>query len=149
MSGHDHRDIIGGALLAMFGGFLVWHAAGTLDFGTVRRMGPGMFPMSIGIVLIGFGGAILATGFFRSGKVPNVEWRSAAAVLGSICFFAAAIVPLGLIPAIVGLIVISSLAEQQRRPYTVIAMSIILPLSAYLIFRIGLGLPLTMLRNPF
>jgi hypothetical protein len=145
----DYRDIAGGALLLLTGIMIAWYASATLDFGTVRRMGPGMFPMSIGVILAVFGIALMIPAFFRAGDFDAVEWRSAIAVLAGVGAFALAIRPLGLVPAIVSLLVVSSLAERRFRPVSLLVMCVTLPLAAYLIFRVGLGLPLAMARWPF
>lgn len=134
----------------MLTGLLIaWHAYTTLDFGTVRRMGPGMFPTSIGLILAGFGIAIMVPAFFRPGTMEAIEWRSASAVLASVAVFAMMVRPFGLVPAIVSLIFVASLAEQKFRPISLIVMSASLSLMAYLIFSSGLGLPLVMWRSPF
>lgn len=145
----DYRDLIGGALLIVAGLLIAWHAYTTLDFGTVRRMGPGMFPTSIGLVLAGFGIAIMVPAFFRPGTMEAVEWRSAGAVLASVAVFAMTIRPFGLVPAIVALIFVASLAEQKFRPISLTIMSVILSVCAWGIFSKGLGLPLVMWRSPF
>jgi hypothetical protein len=145
----DYRDIAGGALLLLTGILIAWHASATLDFGTVRRMGPGMFPMSIGVILALFGVALMIPAFFRAGELEAIEWRSGAAVLAGIAAFALAIRPMGLIPAIIAVLLVSSLAERTFRPVALLVMSILLPLGAYLIFQVGLGLPLALFRSPF
>lgn len=145
----DHRDILGGALLMAGGSFVAFHAWNTLAMGTIRRMGPGMFPFWIGVLMVLIGAAILAGGFMRSGRIPPVAWRSTAAVLGAFACFALLVTPFGLVPAIVGLVAVSSLGDPSLRPLAIALLSIILSLLAWGIFRLGLGLPLTMLRWPF
>lgn len=145
----DYRDLAGGALLVVAGALIAWHAYSTLDFGTVRRMGPGMFPTSIGLILVGFGIAIMVPAYFRPGDMEEIEWRSAGAVLASVAVFAMTVRPFGLVPAIVSLIVVASLAERKFRPLSLIAMSSVLSLAAWGIFSKGLGLPLVMWRSPF
>lgn len=145
----DYRDIVGGALLIIAGGLIAWHALSTLDFGTVRRMGPGMFPTSVGVVLAGFGMAIMIPAFLRPGTLDKIEWRSTIAVLAGVAIFAMAVRPFGLVPAIVALIFVSSLAERTFRPLSLAVMSVVLSLAAWGIFSKGLGLPLVMWRSPF
>ncbi len=145
----DYRDLVGGALLVIAGALIAWYAYSNLDFGTVRRMGPGMFPTSVGVVLAGFGIAIMIPAFFRPGTMEAIEWRSASAVLASVAVFAMTVRPFGLVPAIVALIFVASLAEQKFRPISLILMSAVLSVCAWAIFSKGLGLPLVMWRSPF
>lgn len=145
----DYKDIIGGSLLLASGLLIAWHAANTLEFGTISQMGPGMFPMSIGLLLAAFGAAIMIPALFRGGEFEKIEWRPAIAVLASIAVFAATVRWLGLLPAILLQITVSRLADTTFRPRATAAMVIVLPLAAYVIFSLGLGLPIGMIRWPF
>ncbi|SDH18361.1 tripartite tricarboxylate transporter TctB family protein [Pelagibacterium luteolum] len=145
----DLRDIACGVLLLSTGIFIAGYAWTMLDIGTIQRMGPGMFPMAVGVLLAGFGIAIAIPAFFRSGTLDQVEWRSTFAVLASLAAFALMLRPFGLIPAAIALIGISALAEPKFRLVSTLALCIFLPALAYLIFSLGLGLPLTMFAVPF
>lgn len=149
MHSRDYRDIVGGLLLLAIGLFMVWEAYARLNLGTLARLGSGAFPMGIGVSLVGFGIAIIVPALFRSGRLDPVEWRSAISVVASVVVFGLLTGPFGLVPAIIGLILVSSLAERKLRPVALLALCIVLPLMAYLTFRVGLGLPITMLRWPF
>lgn len=145
----DYRDIIGGLLLLAAGIFIVWHALNTLNLGNFQQPGPGAFPTSVGVILSGFGVALIVPACFRAGTLDSIEWRSLIGVMGGIAMFAMTIRPFGLIPAIIALIIVSSLAERRFRPVSLLAMCIVLPLTAYLTFRVGLSLPMAMFRWPF
>jgi hypothetical protein len=144
----DYRDLIGGSLLVVVGMLIVLHASQTLNFGTIRRMGPGMFPVSLGAILAVFGTAIAVPAWFREGTVERIELRAFVAVLGGIAAFALMINPFGLIPAITGLVLIVGLAETRYRPVPLVVICVSLSLFSYLVFRILLGLPLVMYRLP-
>ena len=144
----DYRDILGGGLLLLLGLFMIWYAASSLSLGTIRRMGPGMFPMGVGGLLAMFGLLIAVPALFRRGELPAVEWRTAAAVLAGIAAFAIAIRTVGLAPAIIAQLVVTAGAEREFRPLALLVMALTFPLAAYLIFGVGLGLPVPMLRWP-
>lgn len=144
----DYRDIAGGGLLLILGAWIAWYAAGTLDLGALRRMGPGLFPASVGIILAVFGLAIMIPAFVRTGTMEAVEIRSSICVLASLAVFALLVRPYGLAPAIAGLIVTATLAEARFRPLSIIASIAFLSTTAYLIFSKGLGLPIVMARWP-
>lgn len=145
----DYKDIVAGALLSLTGAGMVWYASRTLDFGTISRMGPGMFPTSVGALLFVFGVLIAVPAFFRSGTHEQIEWRALFPVLISVAVFAALVRTFGMVPAIISQVAISTLAERRFRPLALLGLCTLLPLTAYLIFTVGLGLPLTMLRWPF
>jgi hypothetical protein len=51
MLSRDYRDIVGGLLLVVLGLGFSWYAAEHYDLGSLRRMGPGMFPTVLGVAL--------------------------------------------------------------------------------------------------
>lgn len=144
----DYRDIISGSLLIVIGLLIAIHASQTLNFGTIRRMGPGMFPVSLGIMLIFFGVAIAVPAWFRRGTLDRIEWRALVTLLSSIAAFALTIRPFGLIPAIVSLVLVAGLAERRYRPIPLLVICVALSLFSYLVFQTLLGLPLVMYRLP-
>lgn len=149
MLSRDYRDIVGGLLLTAFGIAVAWYAAASYDLGTLRRMGPGMFPMALGVVLAAFGVLIAVPAFFREGTMPILRIWSPIFVLAGVAGFAILIRPFGLIPAILAVTIISSLAELKIRPVSLTILSASLCLIAWAIFRLGLRLPLPMFNWPF
>lgn len=149
MLSRDYRDIVGGAVLVVFGLAFSWYAYGHYDVGTMRRMGPGMFPTALGIVLAGFGVLLMIPAFFRQGMMPEVRVWTPLFVLTGVAAFAITIRPLGMIPAILAVVIISSMAELKFRPVSLAILCAVLCLMAWLTFRVGLGLPIAMFRWPF
>lgn len=149
MLSRDYRDIIGGAILLVFGLWVAWYAGQHYETGTFRRMGPGMFPMILGLVLAGFGIAVAIPAFFRTGTKLEIRLWTPLFVLLGVASFALLVRPFGLFPAIVSVTVISSLAELRFRPVTLVLLSAALCMMVWLIFRVGLGLPMAMYRWPF
>lgn len=145
----DYRDIVGGLLLVIGGAAFSWYAAEYYSLGTLRRMGPGMFPMALGAVLALFGLAIAVPALFRQGTVPEIRIWTPLFVLSGVAAFAMTIRPFGLFPAIVAVIVISSFAELKVRPLSLAILCICLCLVTWLTFRVGLGLPIAVVRWPF
>lgn len=145
----DYRDLAGGGILLFLGVFIIWHAGTTLPLGTIRRMGPGMFPVVIGGLLVLFGALIAVPALWRRGNMPTIEWRPALAVLAGIVAFGVAIRPVGIMPALILQLAVTSFAEQTFRPVALLVMAVTFPIVAYLIFSLGLGLPIPMLRWPF
>lgn len=145
----DYRDMIGGALLAIGGLSIALFSFYNYDIGTLRRMGPGMFPMGLGYLLAGFGAWIFATALFRRGDFPQVRIWSPLFVLLGTGSFVVLIRPFGLIPAVLAVVVISSLAELKFRPVTITVLASSLSVLAWLIFKVGLRLPLQLFKWPF
>ena len=149
MLSRDYRDIVGGAVLVVTGLGLSGHAYANYDLGTINRMGPGMFPAVLGLVLAAFGVMQSVPAFFRQGTIPDIRVWSPLFVLGGIAAFAAMIRPFGLLPAIVVLVAISSCAELKFRPVGLLVLTVSLCVMSWLIVRVGLGVPLAMARWPY
>lgn len=149
MFSRDWRDVVGGALLAVLGLAFSWYAAEHYNLSTLRRMGPGMFPAGLGLVLAFFGVLMMVPALFREGTMPVIRFWSPLFVLSGVAAFALTIRPFGLIPAILSVVVVSSFADLKVRPVSLALLCAALCLVAWLTFRVGLGLPIPMLRWPF
>lgn len=146
----DYRDVAAGALLMLIGAGVAYYSATGLALGSIQRMGPGLFPAALGVILAGFGLLLAIPALFRAGtRIEEIEWRSVIGVLGSVAAFAATVRLLGIVPATVLLVLIAHFAEERFRPVALLSMMVVLPASAYAIFILGLGLPLAMFRWPF
>lgn len=145
----DYRDIVGGGLLTAAGLAFSWYAAESYDLGTFRRMGPGMFPMVLGVVLCVFGMALAVPAIFRWGAMPDIRVWTPLFVLSGVTAFAITIGPFGLLPAIIAVVVISSFAELRIRPFSTVMLCLALCVLAWGTFVQGLGLAIPIFRWPF
>lgn len=141
MKHRDLRDIIGGLALAALGLAAAIYAR-DYEFGTLNRMGPGYFPIVLGILLAVLGLFVAIPAFFREGTPISVEWKTFALVMGSIVVFAAALKPLGLILATVLAVVVSSLADRETRWKGRLMTAIGVAAITYVVFSMGLSMVL-------
>jgi hypothetical protein len=146
MERRDWTDIIGGALLLMFGLWFLWHAQTHYSFGELRRMGPGAFPTGLGVLMAAIGLLILIPAWFRRGEMPSANLRPFLAILAGGLAFALLIEPAGLVPAIVALVVVVSLAETELRWMRTAILAVSLSVIGVLIFTKGLGIPVPAFR---
>ena len=150
MPSRGSQDIVAGLLMIAAGAAIALYALNSYNLGTLRRMGPGMFPFGVGVILAGLGVLILLPALLRGGeRLPEFSLRKSAALLAGVAAFALSIRTLGMIPAIVLLTVISSLADSKLRPLGVVVLSAALCLLAWGVFRAGLGLNIPLWRWPF
>lgn len=145
----DRVDMAGGLLLIAAGTAVALWCWAYYPLGTVRRMGPGMFPMALGVILAGFGLILLLQSLRPEETAPDLRIWSPLFVLGGVAGFALTITPFGLIPAILVITVISSMAELRLRPTSLILLCAALSLMAPLIFKVGLGLQVRLFAWPF
>ncbi len=141
----DRRAVAGGCLAAALGAFAIWEGSG-YAIGTVRRMGPGWFPVALGGLLMAMGLALALWGLRRTPTdeepAERPDWRALAAVAAGLAGFAALVERAGLVPAVFALVALASLAAGPPRPLRILALSAVISALAFLIFRLGLGLPL-------
>lgn len=146
---YDFVDMLGGILLIVLGAGVTFVACQYYPLGTLARMGPGMFPAGIGVVLSLFGVILALQAFRRSGDPVDLRIISPLFVLGGIALFAILVRPFGLIPALVALIFVSSLAELKPRLWQTAQLALGLCILAPLVFKLGLGLPIPLVEWPF
>lgn len=141
MKHRDTRDIVGGLSLVVIGLFAAVYAQ-RYNFGELSRMGPGFFPVVLGIILAVLGVLIALPAMLRRGEPMHVEWKSASLVLLSIVVFALALPRLGLLLATMLPVLISSLADRQITWKGRFVLAISVAAIVYLIFGYGLGMTL-------
>lgn len=143
----------GGAILIVFGAAF---ALGALryDLGSFMDMGPGLFPLIVGLAIVGLGAALLIAGLLQpQADAPRFDREAFArqmSVVGLVCaallVFGLLIRNLGMFPAIFGLVLLVGLTERERRTLTSVLTAIGLALLAWLIFTRGLGLNIPAFR---
>jgi hypothetical protein len=142
------REVLGGLLVIAVGLFF---AVGALHFrmGTLMHMGPGFFPLIVGIVTTFLGVVIVVAAFKSSETFEGVEWRPMLGVLAGIAGFAAMIGAFGLIPAMVVGVALSALGDRTSRSLQTVVLAVVSAIGAWLVFRVGLGLQIPGLKWPF
>jgi hypothetical protein len=141
MKGKDIGDILGGTLLIAIGLFCSIYAQ-RYTFGTAGQMGPGFFPVMLGMILTALGVIIAVPAFTRTGKAIEFSWQALGLVTASIVLFALTLRPLGLILATAISVFVAASAERNFAWTGRLAISAGVALLVYLIFRLGLGMNL-------
>jgi hypothetical protein len=128
-----HKDVLGGLLMLVLG--IIVTVQGTrYSIGTLSRMGPGYFPVALGVILAACGMVIAAGGWLSSRRGPTIgaaeappavpklpghgpvtlEWRAWLLIATSIVAFVLFATYLGLVPATFAVVFISALADRQN-----------------------------------
>lgn len=149
MISRDYRDMAGGMLL--FAGGLAYscYALTNYGIGTLRNLGPGTFPAALGFILAFFGLIISVRAWFATGRPIERDLRSPLMVLAGVAAFALLVRPFGMIPAIISVMVVSSFADTQFRPASLAMLCAVVSALMWLIFKVGLGVPIPMFHSPF
>ena len=147
MSRKVHKDVLGGALMIALG-VVVAVQGSTYSIGTLSRMGPGYFPVALGVILALSGIAIAIKGWFASApedaKPIPVEWRAWLLIALSIIAFVLFAEYLGLVPATFAVVFISALADRQNtwRSAAVLALGVVVVAVVVFWWALQLQLPL-------
>ena len=145
----DYRDIVAGLGLAVFGLACVVYSLANYSIGTIKRMGPGMMPVSLGAILAFFGLVIAIPALFREGEAVPANLRPLLFLSASIVSFALLIETFGLVPAVFATVVIATFAEREVPIPKAAILGAAMALPTWAIFILGLGLPIASFDWPF
>ena len=141
----SQKDFFSGLLFVVVGGAFAFGAT-QYNVGTGARMGPGYFPLLLGIILAILGAIItfkaLVSGAPDGDKVGKWAWKPLSFIIGSNLLFGVllgglpslGIPAMGLIVAIYGLVIVSSLAGQSFKLGPTLILATILAVLSYLAF---------------
>ncbi|WP_417209801.1 tripartite tricarboxylate transporter TctB family protein [Antarctobacter sp.] len=150
MNNRNYQDILGGLMLIAIGGFALIYSVSTLKLGSFRRMDAGMFPTLVGGFIVVIGIALLVPALTRPRDVSlRIHPRPLICVLLSILAFALLLRPFGLIPAIVVLTWIASLADGKLGPRGFVVLPLSLVVICIAIFILGFGVRIDLLSWPW
>ena len=147
----SQKDFFSGLMFAAVGGAFAWGAT-HYSIGTGARMGPGYFPLLLGVVLAVLGGFIMFYSLVEHTEdgepVGQFAWRPIVYILGANLVFgillgglpSIGLPPMGLILAIYALVIIASMAGEHFRLRDVLILSTILAVGSYMAFIVLLKL---------
>ena len=147
----SQKDFFAGLMFMGVGVALAWGAT-TYNIGTGARMGPGYFPLMLGVLLAVIGAAITFTAlvFETEGgdKIGKWAWKPLFFVIAANVVFGLLLAGLpgikfpafGLIVAIYALVFIASMAEAGWKFKTTLILATVLAIGSYLAFVAALKL---------
>lgn len=140
------KDVVAGLVFITFG-LAFAYASLTYDLGTAMRMGPGLFPLVLAIVLVGLGVAIVIQGMVAGTQTPigSVPWFPGALLIAALVIFASTVRGLGLVPSLMIAVFMSAFASRRTGVLGAAVMAVGLTILCTLIFVYGLGLPLQLI----
>lgn len=145
IAGFDALDLAGG-LMVFAGGCAVALGATTYRMGELTRMGPGYFPLVVGIIFAALGVGLIVASRATSNPLPAVRLKPVLAVFAGLIFWGVTIERLGLVPSTLGLVVLVSLAQDRPSPLMIGATAAFLIVFAVGVFIYALGVPIPALR---
>jgi putative tricarboxylic transport membrane protein len=136
------KDFWSGVMFLAFAAVAILAARG-YSMGTGGKMGPGYFPMLLGIALAGLGVLLVGRSLVIEGaRVTRLQARPTLMIVLGVILFGAAITSLGLVISLVAVTAVSAFASRESRPLEVAALTAVLAAFSVGIFVYALRLPL-------
>ena len=147
----SQRDFFAGLMFTLVGAGFAWGAT-TYTVGTGARMGPGYFPLMLGILLAILGLVVIFTSLVvetpDGAPIGKIAWKPLVFIISANLVFGVllgglpsiGLPAMGLIIAIYALVIIASLAGAQFSLKLALILATILAVGSYLAFIVGLKL---------
>jgi len=141
----SQKDFFSGVMFTVVGVAFAWGAT-TYNVGSGARMGPGYFPLMLGILMAIIGLAIMFTGLTvetEDGEpIGKWAWKQVVYIIGANLAFglllgglpSVGIPAMGMIIAIYALVIISSLAGSEFNLRDVLILATVLAVGSYIAF---------------
>jgi hypothetical protein len=147
---HAPKDVLAGLVFLAIGlSFTV--VAATYGIGSANQMGPGSFPLVLGLILAGLGGFIAARGLAdgEEGPIGAVPWRAVALLVGAVIVFGLTVRSLGLAPSTFLASFMSAFASRRTTLPTAVLIAVGLTVLSVLVFVFALSLRLPLFPSWF
>lgn len=143
ISGLSYTHLFSGLAGLGIGLFVIWQVQG-YPMGTPRRMGPGFFPFSLGVLMVGLSLLVLLVEGRGVSKpdMPRPAWRALIWVMLSIAAFAALAERAGLAPAVMASVLLSARADDSLTLLSSLVLGAVCAAMASGLFVLALGLPM-------
>ncbi|MBA3593017.1 MAG: tripartite tricarboxylate transporter TctB family protein [Pseudomonadota bacterium] len=147
----SQKDFFCGLMFMTVGVAFAWGAS-TYNVGTGARMGPGYFPLMLGILLAVIGAAVTFSALVveteGGDKIGRIAWRPLIFVIGANVIFGIlltgvakfGIPAFGMIVGIYALVFVASMAEAGWKYKTTFILATVLAIGSYLAFVVALKL---------
>lgn len=138
----DLYDLGWGATLALTGLAVAGYAWVNYDLGSLRRVGPGFFPATLGVLLAGLGGLIAIPAMGRPGQSRRFAWPEAIAVVSALLIFGLLLDRLGVLLTTALTVLIASSVAPRRGLIWRLVLSVAVTALVWVIFVLALTMPL-------
>ena len=138
----DPYDLAWGGLLALTGLTVAGYAWVNYDIGSLRRMGPGFFPVALGVLLAAFGALIAVTAGPRPTRAAPFAWPETIAVITALLTFGLLLDSMGLLLTSAVTVLIASAVAPRRGLGWRLMLTLAVTALVWLVFVQGLNMSL-------
>lgn len=142
------KDFLSGLMFIGFG-LIALYFGQKLALGTTVRMGPGYVPRMLALIMMSLGLLICVVALVAGADpVEKPKWKPITLVTIGIICFALLFERAGLLPALIVLVFIASLAGEEFKLTEVIGNTVVLATLCTLVFKVGLGMNIYIVKIP-
>ena len=142
----NYKDVAAGAIFIAIGLAFALNSILYLRMGSGLNMGPGYFPRALGLILVALGAIIILGAIGKANsRIGKIAWRGLITLTASLFFFAFGVRTLGLVPALLGCVMLACLASDRISLLKGAIISVVLTAFTAALFVYGLGLPIPLI----
>jgi len=143
----DRKDFLGGLMILVLGLATGVQASG-YDIGSLRRMGPGFFPLSLGVILGVTGVLLMLTAKAPAAPADRLgpEWRGWLCICAGIAAFVVLGQWGGLIPATFAVVFIAALGDRENTIIGSAVLGVVMTTACVVVFWWLLQVPFPLFR---
>lgn len=141
----DLHDLAWGGVLALTGLAVAGYAWANYDLGSLRRMGPGFFPVALGLLLAGLGAMIAIPAMRRPGQQRPFAWPETIAVVAALLTFGLLLERLGVLLTTAATVLIATTVAPRPGLGWRLALTLAVTALVWLVFVRGLSMSLPVL----
>jgi hypothetical protein len=115
-AGWLNKDVVGGALIGVLGAAAAWEAQ-SYGIGSLRHMGAGFFPVTLGVLMVATGLVLITMGLLRAAprfSAVRPEWKGWFCIAAGIIAFVVLGEHGGLLPATFACVFIAALGDRKN-----------------------------------
>lgn len=141
LSPRSPRDFWSGLIFMAFGLGFAW-VAHDYPMGSTRRMGPGMFPFALALILAGLGAIVLLRSLLVVGEpIGRLNLKGLFLVTAGALLFGLLIEKAGLVAAVAAAVITSSIASVHFSARRAVISAVVLVVFSAVVFVYAVGLP--------
>jgi hypothetical protein len=149
---NPHKDVLGGILISGFGVAVAAHSLSAFAIGTLSQMGPGFFPLTLGVILFLSGVAIAVKGHLSEARAGREtmrhppEWRAWSLICLGIASFVVLAKYAGMVPATFSIVFISALGDRQNNWHHALFLALAMAVVSVVVFWWALQIQLPLFK---
>ena len=135
------RDAVSGLMFLAVAIYVSVSTLLGLDVGSLEQMGPGFFPLALGLILGVIGVLVLLSAKPNEDQQLPVNWRAVLLIGAAPIAFGLTVRTLGLVPALLISVSMATLSSGRIKLPTALAVIVGVTIFCVAVFKFGIGIP--------